>query len=682
MLQKTEINDLRPLALLPTIFKKPAFFFIFLIKILLLFSFSSEYHSELFFPFINSLSFTNLNPWQTHYEMGLIDSFPYHGLMLILLFPFTWLGDIFGLGLPFLKIPLLIADIVILIVLLKLFPSKEKKVLIFYFLNPIIIYSTFIHSQLDIIPTSILLVSIYFLTLEKIKISAIAFGLALSTKIHVLVALPLILFYIFKKLNIVQAAKYLLITFSILLMFDWPFMLSEGFINMVIFNPKQSLLFDTFYNIGSLKVLLPISAILLVYMHFFNQNKVNHDLMFFYFGLLFTATLFFIYPGPAWYIWMIPFVCIYFIQNENQNKSFILHLAFSSAYLAFFIFFYESEYIDLIFLNTPIDLKINNENLRNTAFTFIEITLLAIVYAFYKYGIKSNSIYKKKTNLSIGIGGDSGSGKTKLLNNLDSILKNRMLKIEGDGEHKWERGNENWSKYTHLDPKANFIHQQAEAIYQLKQNRSIFRSEYDHTLGKFTQPNLVQPKEFIIIAGLHPFYLPKLRKNIDLKIYIDTDEVLRKYWKVKRDSLKRGHGKNTILQQIENRMIDGKKYIHPQKDFSDMIIKFFPINSFDVDNFDAKINIGLKLTFDANIHIENILDQLQIDSLIWDYNDDLKSQYIELRDEPRVDFNIIAINAIDNLNEIISPIAKWSNGYDGLIQLLCIMMISERLREE
>ena len=662
--------------------KKPAFIFIFLLKFVLLFSFSSEYNNELFFPFVNSLSFTNLNPWQTHYEMGLIDSFPYHGLMLILLFPFAWLGDIFGLGLFFLKLPLLIADTAIFIALLKLFPTKEKKVFIFYLFNPIIIYSTFIHSQLDIIPTSLLFVSIYFLTLDKTKISAILFGLALATKIHVLVALPLIIFYIFKKLNIDQAVKYLLITFSILLMFDWPFMFSEGFINMVLFNPKQSLLFDTFYNIGSLKILLPISSIFLVYLHFFNQNKVNSDLVFFYFGLLFTATIFFIYPGPAWYIWMIPFVCIYFIQNENQNKPFILHSAFSIAYIAFFIFFYESEYIDIIFLDTPIDIKINNENLRNTAFTFLEIILVAIVYAFYKYGIKSNSIYKKKTNLSMGIGGDSGSGKTKLLNNLDSILKDRMLQIEGDGEHKWERGDENWSKYTHLDPKANFIHQQAEAVYKLKQNQSIYRSEYDHTLGKFTQPNLIQPKEFIAIAGLHPFYLPKLRKNIDLKIYLDTDEVLRKYWKVKRDSLKRGHSKNTILQQIESRMMDAKRYIYPQKDFADIIVKFFPINSFDVDDFDAKINVGLKLTLDANIHIENIIDKLQVDNLLWDYNDDLKSQYIELSHEPRVDFNIIAINSIDNLNEIISPSAEWLNGYDGLVQLICVMMISEKLKEE
>ena len=378
---------------------------------------------------------------------------------------------------------------------------------------------------------------------------------------------------------------------------------------------------------------------------------------------------------------MIPFVCIYFIQNQNTIKAFILYFAFSSAYLVFFVFFYDSEYKDIIFLGQEVNLKIRNENLQNISFTFLEITLVGILYAFYKYGIKSNSIYKKQTNLSVGIGGDSGSGKTKLLNNLEGILGDKLLQIEGDGEHKWERGDENWDKFTHLDPKANFIHKQAEAINLLKKNQSIKRSEYDHAKGKFTKAQLIKPREFIVIAGLHPFYLPKLRKNIDLKIYIDTDESLRRHWKILRDTKSRGHNLSRVLEQIENRMEDAKKYIYPQKNFSDMVINFFPTDTFELGKDGEHINLGLKITFDANVHMENILDYLQNDFL-WDYNDDLKSQYIELQDIPHNDFKIIATHTIDNINEIVSPSATWANGYDGFLQLICLKMISEKLKED
>lgn len=85
---------------------------------------------------------------------------------------------------------------------------------------------------------------------------------------------------------------------------------------------------------------------------------------------MFVSVLFFVYPSPAWYVWIVPFMSIYFIQNQNQNKTKILHFVFSFSYLVFFIFFYRSEYKDILFLGQEIDLKIENEKLRNISFTF------------------------------------------------------------------------------------------------------------------------------------------------------------------------------------------------------------------------------------------------------------------------------------------------------------------------
>lgn len=653
---------------------------IFLIKIIILLIFSSEYSSVLFQPFVHYFIDNGLsNPWQFYIEHNLnLDSFPYHPLMLIILCPFAILSKLLHFQALF-KMPLLLADLGILYVLLKSFPNKEKSVYLFYFLNPVIIYAIYIHSQLDIIPTALLLYGIYLLINNKFNYSALVFGLALATKIHIIIALPLIFFYLYKIKNIKVAFKYVLVSLIIFLLFDLPYLFSEGFIKMVLLNPKQSLLFDSFYSIGSVSILLPIAAIFMIYLHFFNQEKVNHDLLYFYFGILFTATIFFIYSGSAWYVWMIPFVSMYFIQNDN-NKSRLLYIGFSIAYLIFFIFFYKSEYKDILFLGSEIDLKIQNKRLADISFTLLEVTLVSIMYAFYKYGIKSNSIYRKQLNLIIGIGGDSGVGKTTLLNNLQNLLGNKLLQIEGDGEHKWERGDKNWNKFTHLDPKANHIHKQSEAIYSLKHNETIFRSEYEHSNGKFSVPKKVKPKEFIVIAGLHPFYLPKLRKNIDFKIYIDTDETLRRHWKIIRDTKKRGYSTEKILEQIEARMEDAGKYIYPQKEFADMIVKYYPVNTFVLGKETENIILGLKLTFDANIHIEDILDKLNC-PFTWDYNDDLKSQYIEIENRPEVNFHDIALNSIENIREIVSLDIRWESGYEGLIQLISLKMISEKLKD-
>ena len=663
------------------IFKNPIFVNAIILKIILAFLFSSQYSSELFLPFLNSASLVNWNPWQLYYDKGILDAFPYHGLMFLLLVPFAFLGELLGSSGFFIKLPLIIADLSILIVLLKLLRNYENRVLFYYFLNPIIIYGTYIHSQLDIIPTALLFASIYFLTIQKTRTSSVFFGLAIVTKIHVVVALPLIAYYIYQKFSTLEVFKYFVLSTVIALLFDFPFIFSDGFFYMVIANPKQSLLFDSFYNIGSLSLLFPIAIIILVYLHLFNQNKLNHDLLFFYFGILFTSLISFIYPSPAWYIWMIPFVSIFFVKNQDQNKSFFLYGFFSLSYIIFFVFFYISEYKDIYFLGHEIDLKFRNENLINISFTVLEVSLIAIMYAFYKYGIKSNSIYKKQTNLSVGIGGDSGAGKSRLLLSLKHILGNKLLAIEGDAEHKWERNDLNWEKFTHLDPKANYIHRQAEAINQLKHNQSIYRSDYDHKLGKFTKPELIEPREFIVIAGLHPFYIPKLRKNIDFKIFLDTDETLRKQWKINRDVSNRQYSKENITQQIERRTIDSKKYIYPQKKFADLIINYFPNNNFNPEIRDINIDIGLKITLSASIYVENLVKALNSKSVLWDYNDDLNSQYIILKNIPLNNFETLAWDTIENLNEVIDANTKWDKGYDGLLQYLCLKIICEKLKE-
>ena len=659
---------------------------IVIFKIVLLGIFSSEVSTLLFRPFLKLFVSGNLNPWQYYFENNLNqDAYPYHGLMLAIhAFPALILEFIplnaFLSNLVF-KLPLLLGDFLLFSTIVKTFPTAKKEVVIFYFMNPIVFYAIYVHSQLDIIPTALLVYSIYALIKERLKLSSLMLGFALATKFHVLVVIPLLVLYVFRKHSIRKTVVYSVIPFLVLLLFDLPFIFSEGFLQMVMYNPKQSLLFDSYYDVGSLRILLPILSILIVYFHFFIQRKVNRDLLNFYIAALYILIIVFIYPAPAWYIWLVPFITIYFLQLRVKLGVYLLYSFFCVVYLVFFISFYKGEYTDIFAFGTAIDLKVHSEDLTNIVYTILEGALLIILYLLYKHGINSNSIYKRETNLTLGIGGDSGVGKTTFLSNLSLILGDRLLRLEGDGEHKWERGDQNWSRYTHLDPKANNIHRQAQAIFNLKNDKAIFRSEYDHATGKFTEPIKVIPKDFIAISGLHPFYLPKLRKTIDLKIYMDTDEKLRQHWKIIRDTKYRGYSLEKIISQIKARAKDSEKYIHPQKNFSDLTIKLFTENEFELGSENADIQLSLKVTLDASFHLEELIDNLDC-PLLWDYNKDLVTQYLIFKEEPKVDFKKLAYETILNVTEILNDESEFLEGYDGFMQYITLLLVSEKLKED
>ncbi|ARU49520.1 hypothetical protein [Sulfurospirillum diekertiae] len=245
------------------------FLLILMMKVFLIFLFSSQLSSEFFTPFVLSSISHETNPWQYYFENNLnIDAFPYHSLMLYILYPFACIINLTGIE-SFLKIPSLLADVGILLFLFKSFPHKEKSILLYYFLNPIIIYAIYVHSQLDLIPTALFIWSIYFLMSKRYTFSSILLSFSLATKFHIIVVLPLILFYLYKTTSLKNIYKYLFVVIIIFFILDLPFLFSDGFINMVLFNHRQSLIFDSFYSIGEIKLLLPVAAILSVYMHFF-----------------------------------------------------------------------------------------------------------------------------------------------------------------------------------------------------------------------------------------------------------------------------------------------------------------------------------------------------------------------------------------------------------------------------
>jgi uridine kinase len=210
---------------------------------------------------------------------------------------------------------------------------------------------------------------------------------------------------------------------------------------------------------------------------------------------------------------------------------------------------------------------------------------------------------------TIAITGDSGSGKSTVSNILKELFNNTFV-LECDRYHKWERGDENWRKYTHLNPDANYLTKMQQDVFDLKIGNSVFQIDYDHSSGKFTDKKLIESAENIIVCGLHSLYLTETIINI--KIYIDTDDNLRIPWKIKRDVQKRGYSIEHIIDQIKSRDEDFKHYIYPQKNNADIIINLYTDRIFDISDFviDRELNVYFMIGIRANYNLHNIIFKL------------------------------------------------------------------------
>ena len=211
---------------------------------------------------------------------------------------------------------------------------------------------------------------------------------------------------------------------------------------------------------------------------------------------------------------------------------------------------------------------------------------------------KMNIDYKLVLTLCniIALSGDSGTGKTTLMNKLGTLFEDSLLKIEGDRYHKWERNSPNWKNYTHLNPSANHISKFKNDVFDLKIGNNIYQVDYDHSNGRFTEVQELKNKNNIILCGLHTLFDKNTNKLFNLKIFLEPDEKLRYYWKIKRDVKERQYTKETVIKNIKKRLADGKKYIKPQSNESDLIIKFFTEDDFNyLDDTEPMIYLQLKV---------------------------------------------------------------------------------------
>ena len=130
--------------------------------------------------------------------------------------------------------------------------------------------------------------------------------------------------------------------------------------------------------------------------------------------------------------------------------------------------------------------------------------------------------------LIIGIAGGSGSGKTTVVKAITEQLKDRVVVIPQDSYYK------DLSHCTEQEKKEhNFDHPDSidfellcQHLKELKEGKSIEQPVYSYiTCSRSADETVtVAPADVIIVEGILIFTCSKLRKQLDIKIFVDADD--------------------------------------------------------------------------------------------------------------------------------------------------------------
>ena len=195
----------------------------------------------------------------------------------------------------------------------------------------------------------------------------------------------------------------------------------------------------------------------------------------------------------------------------------------------------------------------------------------------------------------LGSVGDSAEGNTTLSKGSAQVLgPENVTVICTDDYHRYDRKQRAEIGITALDPDCNYLDIMQQHMKQLRDGLPILKPIYNHTTGNLDAPEYIKPNKFVIVEGLLGYSTRKARECYDVKVYLAPPESLRAGWKIKRDTQKRGYSEEQVLKALKQREPDSEKFIRPQRQWSDIVVSFYPPKD-DSEENNGHLNVRLVL---------------------------------------------------------------------------------------
>ena len=179
--------------------------------------------------------------------------------------------------------------------------------------------------------------------------------------------------------------------------------------------------------------------------------------------------------------------------------------------------------------------------------------------------------------LVIGIAGGTGSGKTTVARRiLKRIGTEHVALLSQDSYYKHqphltkeERAQVNYDHPNSFDNELLIEH-----LQELRQGKSVQVPVYsfsEHIRTEETIP--LAPTPVVVLEGILVLADEPLRKEMDIKVFVDTDADVRVLRRINRDMRERGRSFDSVFAQYLNTVKPmHEAFIEPSKRYADLIV--------------------------------------------------------------------------------------------------------------
>ncbi len=179
--------------------------------------------------------------------------------------------------------------------------------------------------------------------------------------------------------------------------------------------------------------------------------------------------------------------------------------------------------------------------------------------------------------LILGIAGGSGSGKTTIAQRVTAALPASQVTILEHDAYYRDRPDLTYEERCQLNydhPDALETELLVKHLEALRAGSAVEVPSYDfRTHRRASTVRTIEPTAVIIVEGILVFADDALKRELDIKIYVDTDADIRAFRRIRRDLEQRGRSFESVREQYYRTVRPMHLlFVEPSKRCADVIL--------------------------------------------------------------------------------------------------------------